>query len=633
MKLKKNEIEIIELLISSSSYISSYDIATATGISRRLIRDEMANIRAILKSLGYELVSKTSKGYIIKGKSSTSLQTLVNIVEEAKRQRESVFPTTPLERQDYIIKRLIDENDYIKVDDLAEELLISRSTISSDLKHAREHIKKYNLSFRQKPNYGICIVGNEVDKRKPLCDYLFSNLGKSEMYFDYLRSFIFQKDSLEYGIIQILKENQIEMSDIALCDFLLGLSVSVSRILTNKSLTNSPDLTPILHRKEFDVAKQISLYITSRIHCPFNEHEINSIAIQLICKRSSRANITSQNPITKQLITEIFDEIQKQTLITFHDQKFVHTFSIYVETVILGILYNEKIRNPLYNELKTAYPLAYELAEITASIIQKHIHQPCSMSALAFFATLFHTAMNNHKSSKKKVLLLCGLGGGSNAFNSQLILERFEHQITIEKKSQFYKITDENLENYDFIISTVPIRTNLAIPHIDISPIITQNDLNRIDDYLSYCFNSSKMELLFHPKLYKDHVKARSHKGIINEFYKMLKKQYPTIKESFKRNIQDSSFVCYDNKLGLLKLNKPLNNNNILAVLILDQPVMIEQQESQVLILFSCIDNNNYIYNTINNILTNFSKDTKSIDVLLSDPSYPKFLTSIMKYQ
>lgn len=126
MNLKKNEIEIIKLLISSTQYISSYDIATATGINRRLVRDEMLNIKKILKTLGYELISKTSKGYIIEGKSSLSLQALANVIEDAERQRESIFPTLPWERQNYIIKRLIDKNDYMKIDDLADELLISR---------------------------------------------------------------------------------------------------------------------------------------------------------------------------------------------------------------------------------------------------------------------------------------------------------------------------------------------------------------------------------------------------------------------------------------------------------------------------------------------------------------------------
>ena len=244
MIFKKNEIEIIKLLVSSSQYLTSYDIAAATGMNRRLVRDEMLNVKNALTSLGYELISKTSKGYIIKNKSSHTLSQLEKIIEDAERHRESIFPTLPNERQDYIIRRLIETNDYIKIDDLADELLISRSTISSDLKKARQQIcQKYQLSFKQKPNYGICITGAEVNKRKPLCDYLFTKLNDSEMFYDYSHSFITQKDSLEYGIIKILHKNQIEISDISLCDFLLSLSESISRIIAHRVLTKSPDLS------------------------------------------------------------------------------------------------------------------------------------------------------------------------------------------------------------------------------------------------------------------------------------------------------------------------------------------------------------------------------------------------------
>ena len=48
MKLKKNELKIIQLLLASPDYISTYDIATSTGIPRRLVRDEISNVRVIL---------------------------------------------------------------------------------------------------------------------------------------------------------------------------------------------------------------------------------------------------------------------------------------------------------------------------------------------------------------------------------------------------------------------------------------------------------------------------------------------------------------------------------------------------------------------------------------------------------
>ena len=80
MKLKKNELKIIQLLLASPDYISTYDIATSTGIPRRLVRDEISNVRVILSSLNLNLLSKPSKGYFIEGKSSKDLSRLQNII-------------------------------------------------------------------------------------------------------------------------------------------------------------------------------------------------------------------------------------------------------------------------------------------------------------------------------------------------------------------------------------------------------------------------------------------------------------------------------------------------------------------------------------------------------------------------
>ena len=636
MNLKKNEIEIIKLLISSSQYMSSYDIATATGINRRLVRDEMLSIKKILKSLGYELISKTSKGYIIEGKSSHSLQALSTIIEDAERQRESVFPTLPWERQNYIIKRLLEANSYMKIDELAEILLISRSTISSDLKAAKNNIKKYGLTIKQKPNYGICIVGDEANCRKPICDFLFTNLRQSEMFYDYLNSYIADENSLEYGIIKIIKKHHVEMSDIALCDFLLSLSVSLTRILSGFTITNSLDLSLIEGRNEFDCAREIVYFLESRNQCFINEYEINQIAIQLICKRSSKAIQPKNDPYTQDIVSDILKEIYQQTLLTFKDEHFYKTLHLYIEAAIIRLNYKEKIRNPLYSELNTRYPLAYELAQISSQVIHCYLGEYLSMSELAFFAVIFNKALNDRHIHKKHVLLLCGLGGGAEDLCTYQILERFENQIQIIKASQYYKLPDEDLSQYDFIISTVPIHKTLAIPYINISPIIEQEDLDKIDNYLSYLFNKNKMEILFHPKLYKDHLKLKNKSDIGNEFYKLLKKQYPHLKESFKHNLilkENSLLITYPHEIGIIQLNKPLNNNNIFAVLILDKSITIEKHSLRIIILFSCPDMNNFIHNTLTNTVYSLSQNDNDIQYILENQSYPHFLQTIMNHQ
>lgn len=636
MNLKKNEIEIIKLLISSPNYISSYDIATATGINRRLVRDEMVKVKTILKSLGYELVSKTSKGYIIEGESSHSLQELADIVEEAERQRETVFPTLPWERQNFIIKYLIESNDYVKIDDLAEQLLISRSTISSDLKQAKKDIKKYGLSFKQKPNYGICIIGDEINKRKPICDFLFTNLKESEMFYDYLNSYFNDKDSLEYGIIRIIKEHQVEMSDFALCDFLLSLSVSLTRIFSGSTIQEPQDLSYIEGRSEFLAARDIAQFIEEKVQCHMNEYEINQMAIELICKRSSKGVQSMNDSRMESIIDEILDEIENQTLLQLNTSSFRKVFTLYVEAAFIRMFYKEKVRNPLYDKLKDAYPLAYECAQITSTIISKYTHQSLSRSELAFFSIIFHKAIYNHDSIKKRVLLVCGLGGGAGDLSRYQILERFENKIQIVKRTPYYKIYDEDLTQYDLIISTVPIHHKLSIPHINISQIIASDDLDRIDHYLSYLFDQNKIETLFHPQLFKAHVKARSKSEVVNEFYKLLKSQYPQIKESFKNNLltkEQRSFTLYGSNIATIRLNKPFNNNNVISVLMLNKPIIWKKQEIQIIILFSCQETNNNIFNTVANALTNLSQDADAITAMYEEATYQSLIKTLIKYQ
>lgn len=87
MQLKKNEMKIIQLLLASDNYISSYEIANSTGISRRRVRDEMRSVKDILASLHLNLLSKASQGYYIEGKSSQNLTELQNIINNNIQRR------------------------------------------------------------------------------------------------------------------------------------------------------------------------------------------------------------------------------------------------------------------------------------------------------------------------------------------------------------------------------------------------------------------------------------------------------------------------------------------------------------------------------------------------------------------
>lgn len=631
MQLKKNELKIIQLLLASNDYISSYEIATSIGVSRRKVRDEMKNVKSILSSLNLNLLSKASQGYYIEGKSSQDLTELQQIINNAEREEDSLIPTLPDERNTYILSRLIDSNEYIKLETLADELLVSRATISNDLISIKKEIKKYDLKFHQKPNFGIYISGLEIGKRQCLADKIFGKLWLSDMYYDFLDTYF---NSPDYIIFKILKKYHIFISDISLVDFLICFSICISRISHGFSLTESVDnFEDYCNRKEHLAIKELAIYARENFKIELNEYEIQSLTIQLICKRSTKGLTFTYEQDIIDLQKEILDTIKEQTLITFDEEPFNKIFPLYLKYTLIRQKYGEKIRTPLYQDICYDYPLSYYLAQIVSNVIKRHTKIALSRSEITNFTILFNNTINNKKYSQKKVLLINCMSESIKTFINHFIEKELYDQLVITKSIHYYEIEEENLNQYDLILSTSPIHRQLPIPVISVNYIMTQDDIIRIKSYLSYLFNDEQLLYYFHPNFYQTHVQVKTLKGLATSFYQSLKTVYRL--NSAKKNDIMNRNICsihtFENQIGLLRLSRPLNSNSIISIIVLEEPMTIENQTFKVAILFSCVDNQNVMYNTLFSTLKNISENKEDLDKLSSHISYTEFLSILLK--
>ena len=60
---------------------------------------------------------------------------------------------------------------YVKADDLAEKMFISRSQLTKDLRVIRELMKRYDLTLVSIPYHGLTVKGSELQKRLCMSDY------------------------------------------------------------------------------------------------------------------------------------------------------------------------------------------------------------------------------------------------------------------------------------------------------------------------------------------------------------------------------------------------------------------------------------------------------------------------------
>lgn len=636
MKLQRKEIQIIKLLLSANTYMSSYTIATNTGINRRLVRDEMNNIKIILKSLGYLLVSKASKGYMIEATIPNTLQDLSKKMEQFEQLHYSEIPTLPTERKDYIIRRLLNTNQYIKIDDLASELLISRSSISNDLKAVRETLKKDHLVIKQKPNHGLKIYGEEMECRKPLVDIFFTNVKDSAIFYDLLRYSNQDNELIENVILEILDDYDIEIFDVSLCDFLLYISVSVTRMRLGFYLEKVADNDDISDRIEFSIATKITSILEQRLNIKIPLTESTQLGIELLSKRSSLGMIPYKEQEAKKLAAASIQKIYSTTRINFTDHPVYQELVRYNQGTLLRQRFGTKLRNHLFKEIQQKYALGYELAKIISQTYQELGHLPLSLSELSYFAIMLNTALNKGNQSKRKVLLISGLSHGTTELIEWQINERFGNEIEIKKATQFYKLRHEDLTLYDFMISTMPIHEVLSIPCLFINPIMEETDFSKIDNYLAYTFYNRGIETCFHPKLFKSHTKAKHKSELIHEIYKLVKQQFILKDNSLKKLLQaysSSAIHEYDNNITIIKYNKAINNNNLVSVVINEFPIPGITKDIQIFVLVSFEEKDDHIANAIANALAALSQNKENVLDILNNPTYNNFIRILQFYK
>jgi len=382
MKLNKQEIAVIRLLMANDDYVSSYEISASSGISRRMVREIVPSLRDRLAQEGIELESRTNKGYRFNGLTLKTRNRLLEMIEEGEKT-VSQIPDDMLNRQIYINRRLIEADDYILVDDLADELLLSRTAISSLLKDIRVILKKYRLTIEQRPYHGIRVNGNEIDKRHALTDFNFTAFSDTAMFYDFMDTLAADETAWERDVLDVFRRYDIIFTDIALCDLLIGIAVQIARIVSGNELTEYVLQDVKENSEEVAAAREIAFSIKSRNFCELNENEIRALAAAIACKRSA-VHMSFDDHDADEVSERIFDEIMKSTFVDYRASAKKGLIVQSVRHVMRQLRCDEKIRTEMWNTAFTRYPLAYSHARSAAEILTAETGKTCGKSHIVY---------------------------------------------------------------------------------------------------------------------------------------------------------------------------------------------------------------------------------------------------------
>lgn len=495
--LSKRETQILRLLYRHRyTYLTSQEIASELNVSNRTVRKDLHVLKSVLEkgnsanitakqNCGYQLTIQKQKPFdhfYLKTVQSQAALKDITTIQEAK------------DRQYYILNRLFFEQSEVYVDRIAEELFVSRSTISNDLVEIKKSLKSFDLQLQSKSNKGIFAVGKERNIRHFIMSYFFMDRLQDNLYAFSMYANLLEGISIEEIVIIVLdecRESHLKLSDFIVYNLVLHIGLAIKRMQSGFEIELSAPMSIDIKSLEYQTAKKILQRIEASMEIKFPPEEADFIAMHLCNKIASKKIFQktdySEAEIKEQLLMVLKEIDQETHYYLEQDLILIDGLMMHFTPLLLRLQNQTSIENPLLDEIKNHYP---DLFDLTVNFFSKMpIFKAYQMTDGEWaYITIHLTAAIErfYNEQKAHVLVICATGLGS----SQMLKNRLERElgskIYIERVISYYEIADQDLSKIELIISSINVpHVVLNIPIVNVSVFLGEEDIKQINHELS----------------------------------------------------------------------------------------------------------------------------------------------------
>lgn len=516
--LNKKEKQIIQYLTKDKEqFVTSKELAAHMGCSDRTIRTYYKTLVEKLDNhSGLDLISKQGYGYKLDILDDDAYADFLEENHINVRHFNYQSVTDINDRYNFLLNKLLFEQNEIYFDDLADELFVSRSTLSSDFKKIREKFKPYHLKIESKANKGVYVMGQERDKRRFIMDYFIDSGFINTMHSYVDNELLNQKISFEELTIIVLdeyREGGLKLSDFVIQNLVIHIALAIRRITEGFRISKVSEDEVVLRvlaerRVAENILKRVS--VSTGIHFPIEE--VDYITLHLVSKGHGNSCHISE-VLQEQVRQELIDSIDQINPTVKNDFQLIEELLAHLSTMYIRLQGKVVMENPLTAEIQANYRDMYQLAERVVSNMPTFSPYTLSPNEIAYISLHFMAAKERYKEQRKyNVLVICATGYGS----AQMLKSRIENElgnlVSITDVIGYYEINDEKLKGIDFIVSSIDL-SNLMfnIPVFTVSVFLNDEELKDIKQGIAH-LNTSMANV-------EDHQDELSVKDVFDDYF------------------------------------------------------------------------------------------------------------------
>lgn len=481
--------QILRQILYSQQPLKIDEIANSLGVSERTIRYDLDRIDEYLLENEFPVfIRKPNEGVSL----DTAPEQLARLLCCVHDQGNYNYVLSQDERLVYLLYDLLEQDSYTTLQQLAEKMSVSKTTIQNDIKEIKERLGPQGMFIETAKGKGIKVIGDEAGLRKMASKSLFSHFDTLNLCnVNFIRLF---KDidmaAIEGFVREAERQLKYTFSDYAFNNLVIHLAIAIKRIQLGRDIFMNPDeLKHLTHTAEFAVAAGIARRIEETFAVEIPQGEIGYITIHLLGSNFSleQEQEKDHDIYLQMIISNLVEKMSQEYHCAFYkDEQLYENLRQHMCSAIYRFRHGININNPLLNDIKENYAELFSCVCRTVRFWSKDWQASLSDEECGYICIHFmtsHERLCRHKERRAKVLIVCATGVGTSKFVLTRLHALFDFEVAgmvaMHDAADFVTKTA-----VDLVVTTVPLKIE-GVKTIAIQPFLNEKNISELSIFFS----------------------------------------------------------------------------------------------------------------------------------------------------
>ena len=580
MRIEKNRhLTILYTLMNSrDTFVSSEQLAERAMSSVRTIKSDIAMLADALRYENIAVIeSKRSQGYRLIPLDEEQFAAFAETVQIHR----ILFQYRSIEEMNRRLCILQNQLAYgsVKIDDLADELYVSRSSLSKDMAWTSKFLESHHIKVKSVPGKGLCISGKEQDIRSAMVEVFCSQYHDIELLYP-VDEFtdLFETDLYEdirHEMLKVIRESDLTISDLSAKKIATYLTLVPERIKKGAELEFAEDMKNELRNSyEFEVAEKILKQKTVRQTGIKDENEILNLTRMLLVNKDVDLRNTRVPPhISPELYRETEELLTEMNQFFRKENSSLFSSSLYEQyrSDMLSILLKLQLQRR-FDHLDSRHFISYTetgennyspaALEYTRKIIgfleEKYGQKIRRPDLIREFSSFFHYILKQSPFDFQKMRLAVFSTEGRTT--AELLRDELRKQWEpyIERADVFnlYEMRRIRFSDYDYAVSSWDVAYyRYPVPLVSFRGMNPAEDRKKLfDELFVHCFSEETVTEMMSLLRVFEHTQMDSYMMLINSLADQYGRDQKHARRIAEKAVSRFSAVSYYNPASSISM-------------------------------------------------------------------------------